>query len=798
MLRTKHLNLSTTQWIVLGTLGLALAGSAAIFGLFVLSVMLPGNGPGGDTPIVQTPTESPLASISGVVWHDLCVSGRDGEPAPSTAPAGCVPLGGGYQANGVLEAGEPGLGGVLVRLGAGACPAADLKATLTSEDGRFEFTSLRAGDYCVSIDSLASQHASLLLPGSWTAPAGQAEVSLATLALSLQAGEARQGANFGWDHQFLPAPDPAPTQTPTPGASCTDRAAFVADITYADNSNLPPGRVFDKIWRLRNAGTCTWTTSYALVFAGGHAMTGTTVHPLSASVAPGQTVDLKITLTSPTANGIYHGDWLLRNANGVLFGLGDAADRPFWVQIVVGPSGSAVNGAWKGEYFANRELKGTPALVRSDAVIDFDWGRNAPAANLPADGFSVRWTGRAEFEAATYRFRATVDDGVRLWVDDVLVIDAWKDGSSRELIGEISLTKGTHSLRMEYYDNLHDARARLRWENIGAAAITEWKGEYFANRDLKGAPALVRNDQKVEFNWGSRSPAAGLPEDSFSVRWTRQINFEGGVYRFSARADDGIRVLVNGVAVIDEWHASAGTTVYVADRNLPPGKQTVVIEYYEGSGQALVQVGWERLTTTPTPTDPPPTDPPPTEPPPTDPPPTDPPPTEPPPQEPTIALSFSQLACNAEWRNAAGPLPCPGTEGDAGGFVLTLMDPTLEGGVQRQGRALWTAAQAVEQGLILGIYPAFKVESGDRFRATLGCLNGEEACNVTFRLEAWVDLELPQTLGTWKEVADGQLTKVDLDLSAFSGRTVTFVLSVYSEQAAGGQGGVWLQPRVVR
>ena len=85
--------------------------------------------------------------------------------------------------------------------------------------------------------------------------------------------------------------------------------------------------------------------------------------------------------------------------------------------------------------------------------------------------------------------------------------------------------------------------------------------------DGESDPALVRNDEAIDYNWGAGAPAVGLPADGFSARWTRQIWFEPGVYRFAAWADDLIRVYVDGELLIDAWH-SWQDDVYTA--NLAP------------------------------------------------------------------------------------------------------------------------------------------------------------------------------------------------------------------------------------
>lgn len=127
---------------------------------------------------------------------------------------------------------------------------------------------------------------------------------------------------------------PAATATPTVVTHC-DWVSFVADVSFADGTIVNPSTAFVKTWRLKNIGTCTWTTAYKLVFVSGSQMGGAAAIALPASVAPGQTIDLSVSLTSPAAEGIYTGYWMLRNAGGVNFGFGPAATTAFWVSIKV-------------------------------------------------------------------------------------------------------------------------------------------------------------------------------------------------------------------------------------------------------------------------------------------------------------------------------------------------------------------------------------------------------------------------------------------------------------------------------
>ncbi len=136
---------------------------------------------------------------------------------------------------------------------------------------------------------------------------------------------------------------PAETDTPTappPSATpeCTNKASFVKDVTIPDNTFLAPGESFVKTWRLKNAGTCTWKPGYSIVFISGNIMGGPASKPLSASVQPNNTVNVSVDLVAPSTNGTHKGNWKLRDAGGVNFGIGANANNSFYVQIIVGPT----------------------------------------------------------------------------------------------------------------------------------------------------------------------------------------------------------------------------------------------------------------------------------------------------------------------------------------------------------------------------------------------------------------------------------------------------------------------------
>ncbi|MDQ3702122.1 MAG: PA14 domain-containing protein, partial [Chloroflexota bacterium] len=137
------------------------------------------------------------------------------------------------------------------------------------------------------------------------------------------------------------------------------------------------------------------------------------------------------------------------------------------------------------------------------------------------------------------------------------------------------------------------------------AAENVWQGSYFANVTLAGAPALVRDDPAIDFDWGTGAPAPGLPVDNFSVRWTRDVAFDGSCREVLTLSDDGIRVLVDGRLAVSYWFDQGGTER--RDQLCPgAGIHTVTVELYERQRHArarfVLAPGAPGLETAPPPT----------------------------------------------------------------------------------------------------------------------------------------------------------------------------------------------------
>lgn len=124
-------------------------------------------------------------------------------------------------------------------------------------------------------------------------------------------------------------------------------------------------------------------------------------------------------------------------------------------------------GGFNAEYYNNSTLSGAPTFITKESKIDKNWGINGPGKTIANDNFSVRWTGKFDFDQSKYAFKVKADDGVRMWVDNKLVIDQWKDQSPTEYSANVDLTKGTHEVKVEYYEKEKGAQVNAWWEKAG-------------------------------------------------------------------------------------------------------------------------------------------------------------------------------------------------------------------------------------------------------------------------------------------------------------------------------------------
>jgi len=202
---------------------------------------------------------------------------------------------------------------------------------------------------------------------------------LAEQYLNVPPGEAQQPP-------VQPTPAP-PAATPQPPA-CIDGAAWVADLSYDDKNmtNPPvmqPGQVFTKGWRLRNTGTCPWTTAFKLAFSNGNvpaAQMGGQPIPVTKQVNPGETFDFQVNLVAPIAPGTYQGFWNMRNAADAKFG------ETVWAGITV-PGAPTPTPAPTQTPSPNIVFTADPTSITAGQPVLFTWSTsNVKAVYFYHDG----------------------------------------------------------------------------------------------------------------------------------------------------------------------------------------------------------------------------------------------------------------------------------------------------------------------------------------------------------------------------------------------------------------------------
>jgi hypothetical protein len=148
----------------------------------------------------------------------------------------------------------------------------------------------------------------------------------------------------------------------------------------------------------------------------------------------------------------------------------DAANNASLPNNVTVATAPAPGAGLAATYFDNMDFAGA-SFTRTDADINFNWGSASPMSGIAADTFSVRWSGFITAPASgSFTFHTTTDDGVRLWVNNRLIVDKFVPQAATEWSGSISLAAGQRvPIRIEYFDRFGGAVAKLSWSSATMA-----------------------------------------------------------------------------------------------------------------------------------------------------------------------------------------------------------------------------------------------------------------------------------------------------------------------------------------
>jgi hypothetical protein len=271
----------------------------------------------------------------------------------------------------------------------------------------------------------------------------------------------------------------------------------------------------------------------------------------------------------------------------------------------------------KGDYFDDVNMSDL-LVTHVHEAVKFMWGDTEKPDPLVQPGtYSVRWTGQVEARATeAVTFYTMSDDGVRMFIDDKLVIDNWNDHGVTENAVTMNVVAGQkYNVRLEYYQNGGSAQIKLQWasrcfarEDIPVEQLYQsytgtvcnppqdgkgmgLKGDYYNKPDFTDLQT-THAAEAVDFDFGANKPDPALGADNFSIRWTGQVEpNESGPTRFQMLSDDGARVWVDGQLLIDNWmdHNTSDSGVL----NLVAGKKyNVRVDYREDAGLAVAKLRW--------------------------------------------------------------------------------------------------------------------------------------------------------------------------------------------------------------
>lgn len=609
-------------------------------------------------------------------------------------------------------------------------------------------------------------------------------------------------------------------------ATYCDQAQFVSDITAPDGASFAPEASFTKTWRFMNAGTCTWTTSYKIVYTGGDMLGSTVSVNLPVDVPPGQMLDISVNLTAPANAGHYRSLWKFANTSGGQFGIGDSTTEAFWVDINV---------------------------VATDAVV-YDFVANAPyatwrsgAGNLPYPGTSGDWRGFA------YQVdNPHLEDDSYDSLPGLLVIPQNKyNGYIQATYPEIQVQQGDKlqtlvncefgatgcyvTFRIDYI--LPNGLQKKFWQwkeapdrrfyraNIDLSSLAGQRvrfvfmllssGSASNDRAIWGSPRIVRT--------GTVQPPAPPPTLTPLPPLTPtatpiipppptvapQAGCDRAAFITDVNVPDGA-IMSPGATFSKTWQLkNSGNCTWTRDYKityysgeLMGAQSSVNMPYYVypgntvdltvnmvapaspgsyrgfwilnntsgtmfGIGSNADKAFWVEINVAGQA-----------------------------PQE--QGYDFWANACAAQWKSGAGYLPCPGTNGDVKGFVLADNFSHLEDGTMGPAPSLLLAPQNKFNGYIQGYYPAITVQPGDHFRSVVGCEYGYTGCYVTLRLDYMTPNGGIFNFWQWREQNNNSNSTIDVDLSPLAGRSVRFILTVLASGSASSDRVRWGAPMLIR
>jgi len=265
-------------------------------------------------------------------------------------------------------------------------------------------------------------------------------------------------------------------------------------------------------------------------------------------------------------------------------------------------------GTWLAYYYPNTNLKGAPANSRvvepsKNGQLSVDYGYNSPIAKVPKDKFTAEYVTAKRLSKGDYIIRTRADDGVRVYVDNKLVLDRWSTSNFREDAVKVTISdrdtsnsseKDVHWIRVEYFESAGKSRLDFSIKPLSEElSKSEWVGTYYPNKTLSGIGVTVGGNgavnkvNRLAFDLGYNKPHQEIPKDNFSASYQKLISGNTD-YFVQTFADDGVKVSVDGKSIINRWSNSAGNMNRGLVTGLSKGDHVLQTDYYDAGGNAIL------------------------------------------------------------------------------------------------------------------------------------------------------------------------------------------------------------------